>query len=44
MTEPGFQPPPQPVQVQPDESGSIELSAENIGLLDGDLTALPARR
>lgn len=43
MSELGFQPPPQQAAVTPDEYGSIEISAENTDLLDGDLLFLEVR-
>lgn len=43
LSELGFQPPAQQAAVAPDEYGSIELSAENLDLLDGDLLFLEVR-
>jgi len=43
MSELGFQAPPAQASVTPDEYGSIELSAENIDLVDGDLLFLEVR-
>jgi ABC-type Fe3+-hydroxamate transport system substrate-binding protein len=44
MSELGFQPPPQQAKVKPDEYGTIELSAENLSLVDGDLLFLEVRK
>lgn len=43
MSELGFQAPAQQASVTPDDYGTIELSAENIDLLDGDLLFLEVR-
>ena len=43
MSELGFHSPPQQDAVTPDEYGTIELSEENINLVDGDLLFLEVR-
>jgi iron complex transport system substrate-binding protein len=43
MSELGFVAPPQQEAVAPDEYGTIELSAENLDLVDGDLLFLEVR-
>jgi iron complex transport system substrate-binding protein len=43
MSELGFRPPEQLAALAPDEYGTIELSSENIDLLDGDLLFLEVR-
>lgn len=43
MSELGFTAPPAQAAFEPDEFGTIELSAENIDLLDGDLLFLEIR-
>jgi iron complex transport system substrate-binding protein len=43
MSELGFRSPPQQAAVTPDEYGTIELSAENADLVDGDLLFLEVR-
>jgi iron complex transport system substrate-binding protein len=44
MSELGFTAPPAQASAVPDEFGTIELSAENIALLDGDLLFLEVRQ
>ncbi len=44
MSQLGFQSPPQQQAATPDEFGTIELSAENLGLVDGDLLFLEVRQ
>jgi ABC-type Fe3+-hydroxamate transport system substrate-binding protein len=43
MSELGFQSPPQQQALEPDDYGTIELSAENLDLVDGDLLFLEVR-
>ncbi len=43
LSELGFQPPPVQAEVAPDEYGTIELSNENLDLVDGDLLFLEVR-
>lgn len=43
MSELGFQPPEAQAETLPDEYGTIELSAENIALVDGDVLFLEVR-
>ncbi len=43
LSELGFHSPPQQVGIEPDEWGTIELSAENLDLVDGDLLFLEVR-
>lgn len=43
MSELGFQSPPAQADLEPDEYGGIELSLENVNLLDGDLLFIEVR-
>ena len=43
MSELGFHSPPQQQEIKADEYGGIDLSAENLDLIDGDLLFLEVR-
>ncbi len=43
MSELGFQSPPQQESIKPDEWGTLDLSAENLDVIDGDLLFLEVR-
>lgn len=43
LSELGFQSPPAQAELQPDEYGGVELSLENVHLLDGDLLFMEVR-